>query len=89
MKKYVCIPSGVCSTKMEITLDGNIIKKIVITGGCPGNSFGLSRLCEEKNVNEVIELLDGIKCGNKSTSCPDQLAKALKQCILMENKTTD
>ena len=84
MKKYVCTPSGVCSNKMEITIDNNIIKKIEITGGCPGNSLGLSKLCENRSIEEVISLLDGIKCGHKSTSCPDQLAKALKQCILLE-----
>lgn len=80
MKKYSYIPTGVCSSKMDFEInDDNTINKIIVKNGCPGNLIGISRLCEGKKIEEVIELLDGIKCGYKMTSCPDQIAKALKQ----------
>ena len=77
--EYRYKPSGVCSREMIIELDGNIIKKLTIIGGCAGNTLGLSKLVEGMNINEVIKRLKGIPCGIKSTSCPDQLAKALEQ----------
>lgn len=71
-------PKGVCSQLMEIETDGNIIKNIKIMGGCSGNLQGISRLVEGMEINDAISRLDGIRCGFKKTSCPDQLAKALK-----------
>ena len=71
--------NGVCSREMIIELDGNIIKKVTIIGGCAGNTAGVSKLIEGMNINEVIKRLKGIPCGTKGTSCPDQLAKALEQ----------
>ena len=64
---------------MRIELDGNIIKKVEIIGGCAGNTVGLSRLIEGMNINEAIKRLKGIPCGFRTTSCPDQLAKALEE----------
>lgn len=77
--EYRYKPSGVCSKEMIIELDGDIIKKLTIVGGCAGNTVGLSKLVEGMNINEVIKRLKGIPCGIKGTSCPDQLAKALEE----------
>ena len=77
--EYIYTPKGVCSSKMRIELDGNIIKKVEIIGGCAGNTVGLSRLIEGMNINEAIKRLKGIPCGFRTTSCPDQLAKALEE----------
>ena len=57
--------------------DDRIIEKIKITGGCPGNTIGVSKLVEGRSIDEVINTLKGIPCGNKPSSCPDQLAIAL------------
>lgn len=77
--EYRYIPSGVCSREMIIELDGDIIKKLTIVGGCAGNTLGLSKLVEGMNINEVVKRLKGIPCGIRGTSCPDQLAKALEE----------
>lgn len=77
--EYRYIPSGVCSREMIIELDGDIIKKLTIVGGCAGNTLGLSKLVEGMNINEVIKRLKGIPCGIRGTSCPDQLAKGLEE----------
>lgn len=77
--KYNYVPKGVCSREMEIELDGNVIKSVKIVGGCAGNTVGVSRLIEGMNIDEAIKRLKGIPCGNKGTSCPDQLASALEQ----------
>ena len=72
---------GVCSKAIEIELDGEIVKKVKFVGGCSGNTQGVARLVEGQNINDVIARLEGIRCGFKSTSCPDQLAKALKGAL--------
>lgn len=72
------VPKGVCSTGIDIETDGNIIKSVKFTGGCSGNTQGVSRLVEGMSIDEAIAKLEGIRCGMKMTSCPDQLAKALK-----------
>jgi len=64
---------------MEIETEGNIIKNVKITGGCSGNLQGISRLIEGMDIDLAISRMEGIHCGFKPTSCPDQLAKALKQ----------
>lgn len=74
-------PKGVCSQKMDIDVEDGIVKKVEVLGGCSGNLQGISRLVVGMSVEEVIERLEGIRCGFKNTSCPDQLAKALKNCI--------
>jgi uncharacterized protein (TIGR03905 family) len=80
MRNIEFIPSGVCSKKMVVECDDNeVISKVQIIGGCPGNSIGVSKLCLGRKIDDVVEVLDGVKCGMKSTSCPDQLAKALKK----------
>lgn len=75
------IPKGVCSSAIDIELDGNIIKNVKFTGGCHGNLQGISRLVEGMNAEDAIGRLRGIRCGFKNTSCPDQLANALEAAI--------
>ena len=75
------IPKGVCSSAIDIEMDGNIIKKVQFTGGCHGNLQGISRLVEGMNAEDAIQRLRGIRCGFKSTSCPDQLANALESAL--------
>ncbi len=72
-------PRGVCSQKMNIQVEDGIIRSVEVLGGCSGNLQGISRLVEGMSVEEAIRRLDGIRCGWKKTSCPDQLAQALKQ----------
>ena len=69
---------GVCSSRIDIEMEGDIIRKVTFTGGCPGNLQGISKLVEGMKKEDVIERLEGITCGFKATSCPDQLAKALR-----------
>lgn len=78
--RFTFTPSHqVCSELMNIELAGTKIKKLEVIGGCQGNLIALSRLVEGMEVDEVIRRLDGISCGGKPTSCPDQLSKALKK----------
>lgn len=72
---------GVCSTFIDISVTDGIIESVVFTGGCNGNLQGISRLVEGLQAEEAIRKLKGIKCGFKSTSCPDQLANALETII--------
>lgn len=70
---------GVCSTEIHFEVEGNLIRNVNFIGGCAGNTTGVSRLIEGMNVEDAISRLEGITCGLKKTSCPDQLAKALKE----------
>lgn len=72
------IPKGVCSRKIDIEVEDNIVKSVKFTGGCNGNTQGVSALVRGMNVDEAISRLEGIDCNGRGTSCPDQLAKALK-----------
>ncbi|MDD6090613.1 MAG: TIGR03905 family TSCPD domain-containing protein [Clostridiales bacterium] len=72
-------PRGVCSRLMEIEVEDGKIVSVRVTGGCSGNLQGISRLIEGMDVDEAIRRMDGIRCGVKPTSCPDQMAQALKQ----------
>ena len=71
-------PRGVFCRQMEIETENGIIKSVNIIGGCSGNLQGISRLVEGMTVDEAIKRMRGIRCGFKSTSCPDQLAIALE-----------
>ena len=77
--EYKFTPQGVCSMEMIFDIENNIIKSLKIIGGCPGNTVGVSRLVAGRSIDEVIEMLEGIKCGGRGTSCPDQVAIALKE----------
>lgn len=73
---YTC--KGTCSRMIDIEVEDGIVKHIEYIGGCTGNTQGVARLAEGRSVDEVIALTEGIQCRN-GTSCPDQLAKALRQ----------
>ncbi len=74
-------PQGVCSMKINFDVEDGIIKKVQFVGGCNGNTQGISRLAEGMRVEDVIQRLEGVNCGGRGTSCPDQLAKALKSTL--------
>lgn len=76
---YEYTPKGVCSMKMIFEIEENIVKSLKIIGGCPGNTVGVSKLIQNKNIDEIIQMLKGIPCGVKGTSCPDQVAIALEE----------
>ena len=69
---------AVCSTQIDIELEGDVIKKVRYTNGCNGNTQGVAALVAGMKVEDAIRRLDGIDCNGKGTSCPDQLARALK-----------
>ena len=73
------IPRGVCSRAIQIELDGDTIKNVEFVGGCNGNTQGIASLVRGMKVDDAIARMEGLTCGNKPTSCPDQLAKALRQ----------
>ncbi len=76
---YEYTPRGVCSRKMILEVEDGIITDLKVEGGCNGNLQGISKLVKGMKIDEVIERLSGIRCGSKPTSCPAQLAEALKQ----------
>lgn len=74
-------PKGVCSRKIEIDIENGIINKVRFVGGCNGNTQGISKLVEGMKAEDVISRLEGVNCNGRGTSCPDHLAKALKEAI--------
>jgi uncharacterized protein (TIGR03905 family) len=85
-KMYEYRTQGTCSTKINFDIvrkdDRKVVTGVKFTGGCSGNTQGVARLVEGMEVNEAISRMEGIKCGFKPTSCPDQLANALKSALL-------
>ena len=80
--EFTYTPKGVCSRQITVELaDDNTIKDVTFYGGCNGNLKGISSLVKGMEIQDVIEKLEGITCGFKQTSCPAQLAEALKQII--------
>ena len=77
-KKIVYPTSGVCSQAIMVEVDGDIVIDVMFVGGCQGNTQGVARLAKGMKVDDVIARLEGIDCNRKGTSCPDQLARALK-----------
>ena len=77
--KFEYVPKGVCSMKMVFEIDGNIIENLEIIGGCPGNTAGVALLVKKRDIDEVINMLKGIPCKGKGTSCPDQISVALEE----------
>lgn len=71
--------SKTCARAIEFEVENNIVTSCEFVGGCMGNTQGVARLVVGRNVDDVIQTLEGIKCGSRGTSCPDQLAKALKE----------
>lgn len=82
--EYKYRTSGTCSREISFEVVDGLIHNVRFLGGCNGNTQGVSALVEGRDVQEVIKLLEGIKCGPRSTSCPDQLAKALKNALVKE-----
>ena len=76
--KYQYVPQGVCSRLMEFEIEDGKIVDLKVFGGCHGNLQGISALVRGRSVDEVIKLLEGIRFGHKATSCPDQIACALR-----------
>ena len=78
--EYRYNPKGVCSTEMIFDIDENdVVNDLIVIGGCNGNLKGISSLIKGMKIEDIIEKLSDIKCGFKFTSCPDQIAKALKE----------
>ncbi|MBR3264692.1 MAG: TIGR03905 family TSCPD domain-containing protein [Erysipelotrichaceae bacterium] len=76
--KYEYRPKGVCSTNFTFEIEDDRIKSLQVTGGCNGNLKGISSIIKGMPLDQVISAFDGINCGSKNTSCPDQIARALK-----------
>lgn len=74
-------PRGVCSQKMVIEVEQDVIQSVNVLGGCNGNLQGLSSLLRGMKVSDAVQRLEGIRCGRRPTSCPDQIAQALKQAL--------
>lgn len=78
---HVYKPRGVCSSEMRVEVEDGIIRKVEVKGGCSGNLQGISKLVVGMDAHEAISRMEGIRCGMKPTSCPDQLSKALRECL--------
>lgn len=74
-------PRGVCSQLMRVTVEDGIVQDVQVIGGCNGNLKGIMSLVKGMKAEDVVEKLEGIRCGMKPTSCPDQLAKAIKRAM--------
>ena len=83
LKSYRHLNSGTCSRSVTITYDDatHIIEKVQFEFGCPGNTIGISKLCVGRKLEEIHDILKDVKCGNKATSCPDQLALAIEDIL--------
>lgn len=81
---YTYRTKGTCSQAIEFEIIDNKVRNVQFIGGCSGNTQGVARLIEGMDVNEAISRIDGIRCGFRPTSCPDQLATALKKAINSE-----
>ena len=80
---------GVCSRQMNVKLEQGVVQKVEIIGGCAGNSQGVARLVEGMKAEDAIRKIEGIRCGFKATSCPDQLSKALRIALAEEAKRAE
>lgn len=78
MEKFKVTPVGVCAKEFEFEMEGTKIKSFVSTGGCPGNLLGIGTFLKDQEAQEVIDKFEGLNCATRPTSCPDQIAKALK-----------
>ena len=79
MEQFTYKTKGVCSRAIEIQIENDVVVEAKFVGGCSGNTQGISALVKGMKVDEAISRLEGIRCGFESTSCPDQLATALKE----------
>lgn len=74
-------PQGVCSRAMRVTVEDGIVQDVQVIGGCNGNLKGIMSLVKGMKAEDVIARLEGIRCGGKPTSCPDQISKAIRQAM--------
>ncbi len=81
MEEYIYKPKGVCSSKFIFDIEDGVILDVKIFDGCPGNLFGISKLIVGMKVLDVINKFEGVTCGRRSTSCPDQIARALQEYL--------
>ena len=79
MEKITISPRGVCSRKIEVEVENEIIINVKFDGGCAGNTQGVASLLKGMSVSDAIARLEGIKCGFRNTSCPNELAKGIKE----------
>lgn len=79
--KYTYTPRGVCSAQVDFEINDGIVSNVKFTRGCNGNTQGIGALCEGMKADEVVSRLEGIDCAGRGTSCPDQLAKAIKHAM--------
>ena len=87
---YTYRTSGTCSQAIEFDMDDtHTLSNVTFHGGCPGNLLGIGHLTEGKKAEDIIEALQGVRCGMKSTSCPDQLSIALRKALEKENEKSD
>ena len=77
--KYTYRTQGTCSQSIEFEVEDGIVRNVQFYGGCDGNTQGVARLVEGMKTEDVLARLEGIRCGFKPTSCPDQLCKAIRQ----------
>lgn len=84
--QHIYRPLGVCSREMVVEVEDGIIRYVEVKGGCDGNLKGISRLLVGMKAEDAIERMEGVRCGFKNTSCPDQLAKALRECLKKQAK---
>lgn len=85
METFIYRPKGVCSQEMRFEMENDVIKSVTIVGGCAGNLLGISRIIKDKKISEVISAFEGVRCGIKPTSCPDQISQALKAYAAQHN----
>ncbi len=78
MSTILYTPCGVCCREMELEVEGDTLKSVIFYGGCDGNLQGVARLAAGQKIDTLAEMLSGIDCRGKGTSCPDQLSKALR-----------
>jgi uncharacterized protein (TIGR03905 family) len=86
MSVYEYTTKGTCSRKITVELDGRTIRKVAFEGGCNGNLKGIAKLVEGMDIDFVIQRFAGNTCNNRTTSCPDQLAKALQEAYMAAQK---
>lgn len=84
--EYTYFPSGVCSKKIDIELEGDIVKNVRFHGGCNGNLKAISKLVQGMSVEDVSEKLEGNTCGLRATSCADQLVQGLREALAQEKQ---
>lgn len=81
MMRYTFRNKGTCSVQVSFDIENGILKNVEFLGGCNGNLKGISKLCEGRSAREVADIIKGIRCGQKRTSCPDQLARAIDKAL--------